>query len=283
MSQTAEAYTIDRGQFFTGISHTLFKTGLKPQPMKAIDKMLSYWEEKFVGKPVSWLAYTLATAYHETDRTFGPIEEYGRGRGKQYAPYYGRGLVQLTWDYNYKKMGELLGLDLVKKPELALTIENAIPIIFEGMENGLFTGKGYGAYLTPVRTDYVNARRIINGTDRAALVAKYAKQFEAALVEAKRAKPVVVTKPVAETPKVTKTGWSLARVRNFLKASAASLATLFTVDMWGFTKEFLTQLKEFGTSTKGVILIGLGILLVWLVLEYMEKKKTNAPSPPESA
>jgi predicted chitinase len=31
--------------------------------------------------------------------------------------YYGRGLVQLTWRNNYKKMGDLLGLDLVHHPK----------------------------------------------------------------------------------------------------------------------------------------------------------------------
>ncbi len=260
---------IDRTSFFSAIRASLFKDGMRPQVVSTIDKMLDYWEANFQGKPLSWLAYTLATAYHETARTFGPIEEFGKGRGKRYKPYYGRGLVQLTWDYNYKKMGDLLGLDLVGKPELALDVDNAVPIIFIGMRDGLFTGKSYSTYLTAEKTDYTNARRIINGTDKAKLIADYATQFEAALVEASKA-------PVVEAT-TWQLGWFALRIKNFLKSSLVSLGTLFTMDFWGLAKDFAQQLKDFGTSTRGLLLISLGILAVWLVIEYLEKQK-NAKS-----
>lgn len=48
----------------------------------------------------------------------------------------------------------------------------------DGMEAGRFTGKKLSDYLPG---DYVNARRIINGTDKAEQIAGYARQFEAAL------------------------------------------------------------------------------------------------------
>lgn len=44
--------------------------------------------------------------------------------------------------------------------------------------NTLFTGVGLPRYIRGSRCDYVNARRIVNGTDRASLIAGYAKEFE---------------------------------------------------------------------------------------------------------
>ncbi len=66
------------------------------------------------------IAYVLATADHETNHTFKPvIEAYWLSNpdtylkthlpSSKYYPYYGRGYVQLTWDYNYEKYGKLLG------------------------------------------------------------------------------------------------------------------------------------------------------------------------------
>lgn len=147
--------------------------------------------------PVSWLAYVLATSYHETAATMQPIEEYGKGAGHSYgAPdpvtgqaYYGRGYVQLTWKDNYQKASDVVinfntmknDADLVNCPDLALTPWVAAQVAINGMANGWFTGKKLGDYLTPTSTDYVNARRIINGTDKAQTIAAYAEECEAAL------------------------------------------------------------------------------------------------------
>jgi hypothetical protein len=49
------------------------------------------------------------------------------------------------------------------------------------MTKGLFTGKKLNDYINNTKTDYVNARKIINGLDRANLIASYAKVFETAL------------------------------------------------------------------------------------------------------
>ncbi|TOE35570.1 hypothetical protein CGJ43_25525, partial [Vibrio parahaemolyticus] len=61
--------------------------------------------------PLQYLAYVLATTYHETGHTMKPIEEWGKGQGRPYGEpdpetgqtYYGRGYVQLTWLANYIK------------------------------------------------------------------------------------------------------------------------------------------------------------------------------------
>ena len=98
--------------------------------------------------------------------------------------YRGRGLVQITWKRNYQVFGDLLGLDLVAEPELAAEWPVAIRIMVEGMVHGLFTGKRLSDYITGERTDFVGARRIINGLDRAEIIAEYAAGFLALLEEA---------------------------------------------------------------------------------------------------
>lgn len=140
--------------------------------------------------PCNHRAYVLATAYHETAHTMQPIAEYGKGKGKKYgavdstgkAPY-GRGYVQITWRENYVKADDKLKLGgkLAKDYDLALDPVIAAKIIVRGMEEGWFTGKKMSDYLTPEKSDYKGARRIVNGTDKAALIAGYADKFHDAL------------------------------------------------------------------------------------------------------
>lgn len=136
-------------------------------------------------------AYMLATAKHETANTFAPIEEYGRGKGRPYGKpdpktghaYYGRGYVQLTWSKNYQTVGKALGLPLYAKPELALKYDVAYKIMSYGMTHGTFTGVALSRYITEQKTDYPNARKIINSLDRAELIAGYATAIEQMLLD----------------------------------------------------------------------------------------------------
>lgn len=66
-------------------------------------------------------------------------------------------------------------------PALACDPKIAAKIAVAGMTRGLFTGRSLDEYINAMRCDYVGARRIINGTDRADLIAGYAKAFEAYL------------------------------------------------------------------------------------------------------
>ncbi len=135
-------------------------------------------------------AYLLATTKHETANTFAPIEEYGRGKGRPYGKpdpktghaYYGRGYVQLTWSKNYQTVGKALGLPLYAKPEMALKYDVAYKIMSYGMTHGAFTGVALSRYITDQRTDYLNARKIINSLDRAELIAGYATAIEQMLL-----------------------------------------------------------------------------------------------------
>lgn len=143
-----------------------------------------------------WIAYILATIKHECANTWLPIEEFGKGRGRDYGKpvevtdpatgerssqvYFGRGYVQLTWLRNYQRLDTELGLGnrLWLHPEIALEPDVAWRICSVGMRIGLFTGKGLPDYIHDAVCDYVSARRIINGTDKAALIAGYATTFE---------------------------------------------------------------------------------------------------------
>lgn len=163
--------------------------------LNALLRGASHWR-------LSWLAYGLATAWHEA--RLRPIHELGGpnylrkydtgtlaaalgntpeadGDGILYA---GRGLVQLTGRRNYAGAGKFLGLDLIGKPDLALGLSNAARILVWGMEGGKFTGKGLADYLPGERgtlKQFKQARRIINGTDRADDIAALANAFQDAL------------------------------------------------------------------------------------------------------
>lgn len=176
---------IDRVKFFNVVRKELVKGPLSYELVVAFEEILDAWEEDHPGWDKRWLAYALATAWHETAFTMRPIEEYGKGKGRKYGKpdpktgktYYGRGYVQLTWAYNYSHAGQKLGLDLLNKPELALEADTAAKIMFWGMYEGWFTGKKFSDYFDGEKTDWINARRIINGTDKARAIAGYAELF----------------------------------------------------------------------------------------------------------
>lgn len=147
-----------------------------------IDAILSECDAQGVTMPEQ-RAYILATADHETGGTFQPVREafFMKNplrylRKLRYWPYYGRGLVQLTWKANYLKYQQLLDLPLVANPDLVLKPEIAVFVLVHGMRTGAFTGKKLSDYIRPGKVDYLGARRIVNGTDRAQRIAKLAVQ-----------------------------------------------------------------------------------------------------------
>lgn len=146
------------------------------------------WECKAQGIGLkSQIAYVLATVEWETARTFRPVREaywkseVWREINFRYFPFYGRGFVQLTWEKNYKKYADILGIDLVAKPDLAMDENIALFILVHGFKTGTFTGRKITDYINEFQSDFTNARRCINGTDRANEIAKLAKKIEMAL------------------------------------------------------------------------------------------------------
>jgi predicted chitinase len=129
------------------------------------------------------MAYVLATVEWETAQTFKPVKEAfwkseeWRRENFRYYPYYGRGYVQLTWETNYAKYAEVLGVDLVKNPDLAMKPQYALFILVHGFKTGTFTGRKITDYINVHQIDFVNARRCINGRDRAHDIAQIAEKY----------------------------------------------------------------------------------------------------------
>ncbi len=129
------------------------------------------------------IAYVLATVEWETAQTFKPVREAfwlseeWRKNNLRYYPYYGRGYVQLTWKSNYQKYGRILGIELVNNPDLALEPNVALFILVHGFKTGSFTGRKISDYINEFTTDFVNARRCINGTDKAHTIAQIADKY----------------------------------------------------------------------------------------------------------
>lgn len=165
------------------------------------------------------LAYILATAYHETARTMQPVRETlatTDAKAKERLTkawkagnlpwvksdywsggWFGRGFVQLTHRANYVKAGEKLGIDLVADPSKAMIPEVSALILVRGMLEGWFTGMKLAD-----AADFREARRVVNGTDRASQIAQYADAFLSAL-DAMDDEPTIT---VIE-PKPSSTGW----------------------------------------------------------------------------
>ncbi len=199
------------------------------------------------GLPASHRAYLLATCWHETAHTMQPVREtlaksddgavkalekawkagklpwvktpYWR-KDRDGKSWFGRGYVQLTHKANYQKASARTGIDLVADPSAALSPMVAARILVQGSSEGWFTGKSLSDYLPG---DYVNARRVINGTDKAREIAKLAQAFEAAITAAERVPPVrpdVVPVPPKSDPQAFGLAW-------LIKTIIAGLALLF--------------------------------------------------------
>lgn len=100
------------------------------------------------GTPLNKLAYNLATGWWESAKTMQPVREAfwkneaWRSKNLRYWPFYGRGLVQLTWEANYKKASELVGVDLVADPDKAMDPKISVKVLFDGIERGGSREKG---------------------------------------------------------------------------------------------------------------------------------------------
>ena len=134
------------------------------------------------------IAYVIATADWETAHTLLPVvEAYWLDQDYRndldYAPYYGRGLVQLTWEDNYRKYEEILDIPLVEDPDLALNYDVALFVLVHGFKYGTFTGAKLEDYINENKVDYYNARRCINGTDSANEIAQTAESIDHLIYE----------------------------------------------------------------------------------------------------
>jgi len=179
--------SINREKFFAAVRASFGP--LKQEQVDGFGAVLDAIE----GLPLAHQAADLATAWHETAATMQPVTEAfwksedWRRKNLRYYPHHGRGYVQLTWPKNYARAdAELdLGGTLIANPDRALEPQIAARIMRLGMEEGWFTGKKNSDYLPATgkatRPQFEQHRRVINGVDKAALIAGYALTFQDAL------------------------------------------------------------------------------------------------------
>jgi hypothetical protein len=195
-------FAFDRNRFF-GDFTARTRLPLTPARREALEHLLGCFERDPGWTMLRELAYVLATIRWETAHTFLPVEERRASaerqpslhrRQSQYWGFHGRGYVQITWEANYLRAGrELAGREYEvdgRSVQVAPTLFTAEPALVKdpdigydiaaiGMRKGWFTGRKLGDYVREgAAPDYVNARRVINGTDCAQEIAVLADQFE---------------------------------------------------------------------------------------------------------
>lgn len=292
---------------------------LSQSQVAALDFLLDEFERDSVWKNIKHVAYALATIKRETGDTYEPITEYG---GRKYFDKYdtgrlakqlgntpdadgdgykfrGRGYVQITGRNNYRKFG------IESTPELALDPQVAFEIMSTGMFQGSFTGHKITEFISGSKADYLNARRVINGTDKAALIAGYAKDFETILKESAAAPAVIRTEeetkpqeptqkpqdppeiepPPTPTPQpekvaVEKENLSLAPGDSYIKrkwkqltAWAAAAGGLTTIKENADTVSLMTGGYKPDGVIIGYVIVGVVVLfLLWFVGGWLMEK-----------
>lgn len=213
---------IDRAKLFAEIRAQPFSGRMNDKQVEGVNRIVDEWERRGL-KDFRWLAYILATAKWETAHTMQPIREGGREsylKSKPYYPWVGEGLVQVTWEVNHRKFG-------ATAPGQLMTWPIALRAIFDGMIKGMFTSHKLADHFNATKTDWVNARRIVNGTDKANEIAAIAKQFYSAIVEASDKKPIPTPPIKPSTPIPGKT------VGTVVVAGAGGVAAKASGWTWG--------------------------------------------------
>lgn len=214
---------IDRKVFFDAVRGKLFNGSLSAEQVAGMNDLLDVWERSgFTDR--RWLAYIFGGVYHEVGRRMVPVREgfaktdagaraavaklFKAGRiSRNYAlpnaagvSFYGRGRIQNTHEENYRKLQKRFGHPFLTNPDLLLDSKIDAEVTVYGHVEGIWTGKKLADYINS-KTDFRNARRIINGTDKAAMIAGYASDFLAALEKAYRpGSAVEPAKPIPPAP-----------------------------------------------------------------------------------
>lgn len=238
-----------RDAFFAAVRADPFSGSLAQSQVDGITAILDEWDRRKLTD-LRHLAYMLATTFHETARTMLPIIERGpvsyfdryekradlgnKVKGDGYK-FRGRGFVQLTGRRNYSLASDKTSRPLIIDPDLALDPDIAAKVMFVGMAEGWFTTKKLSDYFHDGKADWKNARRIINGTDKAETIAGYGKAFYAALLSAAtgdvpRPDSQPPAKPVPDDPgvpvprkPVTPSGGAWAALAGLVAAAVAGV------------------------------------------------------------
>lgn len=203
---------MNREAFFAHVRAALFNHQLSTAQVEGCEAILAGFEA--ARWPLSWAAYGFATVFHETGQRMQPIIEttgprdrepvsvdraiarleaawaakrlrwvktaYWR-KDKDGLSWLGRGLPQTTHRTNYAWAERVTGVPFTRNPELMLEMRYSLPVMIQAMQEGAYTRHRNADYLNRQPPDYRGARRIINGMDKADMIAGYARRFEEAL------------------------------------------------------------------------------------------------------
>lgn len=204
---------MNRSYFIARIKRAVFGGKIGQSQIDGVNFLLDVRDLRFPQVSKYELAYILATAFHETGAKMRPVKEAGgnayytrlydikgsrpnlaRKRGNTQpgdgARYCGRGYPQTTWKCNYANVGPIVAaiygehIDFTKYPDKLLDPKYSSVTMYYSMIHGSYTGRKLSDYISDTRQDYVGARAIINGDDRAKLIAGYATAFLDALTQA---------------------------------------------------------------------------------------------------
>lgn len=135
------------------------------------DYSLQRWESDYIcklqGKPYKGKPCDSALNYYRSTKD-GKINYYTLGTDKNGLPYFGRGLIQLTGKANYKKYGDLIGVDLVNDGNKALEQRNSYLIASAYLSNkrgGIYKKNGVerNTFDLARDNDLTLARKSVNG------------------------------------------------------------------------------------------------------------------------
>ena len=185
---------IDRDAFFDRVRADPFGGNLTQSQVDGMNYLLDVWEEHFAEQNptdgTQWLAYCLATAFHETaaddgaDRGIregrrrllrrslpGPMASATTGAATSSSP----GTKTTSRASRSSATNTRIECPMVRYPHRMLEHEPAALILYDGSIDGWFTGVGLPQYFNAAKgiEDPYNARRVINGTDKADLIAGY--------------------------------------------------------------------------------------------------------------
>lgn len=181
---------------------------LTPANISGFDRFLTEGERQHT--PLNIFAYILATVYWETAHTMQPVKEAywvyphdpvkmeaWRKRNLRYYPYYGRSFPQFTWEKNYRTATDVWNsefrgdgpkVNFVTDPDRIMDPAFGVPLTFHALRHGWFTGKGLDDFIDLIDEgdqedlrEFKNARKAVNGTDKAEAIGRVALLMEAAL------------------------------------------------------------------------------------------------------